>query len=82
MTSLGKQLRRKRTRAGLSGRMLAQLVGISPAYLCDIELDRRLPSLKVLNLICRTLAIDKIECTHGPCRRCGQAWPGHHGGRE
>ena len=37
----GATLRKRRLRTGLTLRSLAQMVGITPAYLSDIELNRR-----------------------------------------
>ena len=40
---------------GLTQRILAKDVGISPFYLCHLESERHEPSLKVLMAICEIL---------------------------
>lgn len=37
----GASLRERRLRTGITLRAMAQMVGISPSFLCDIELNRR-----------------------------------------
>lgn len=72
--TLGTHIRKERKRLGITGREMARKVGISPAYMCDIELDRRLPPLATLKRIGKIIDIE-YGCAHGPCRRCGKAWP-------
>ena len=74
MTTLGQQIRSERKRIGMTGRELARQVRISAAYMCDIELNRRLPSLVVLKRIGKIIDVT-YGCAHGPCRRCGAPWP-------
>ena len=72
--TLGQQIRKERKRINMTGRELSRRVGISAAYMCDIELNRRLPSLTVVRKIGRIIDIE-YGCVHGPCRRCGRPWP-------
>lgn len=39
--SLGHDLRAEREKVGLSQKEVAYAIGLSPAYLCDLELGRR-----------------------------------------
>lgn len=57
MSTLGNTIRKARTEIKLSGRTFANCVGISAAYLCDIELDRRVPAEEVLRTIARLLGL-------------------------
>ena len=41
MTKVSAALRRARLQAGISQATLARQLGISPGYLCDVELGRR-----------------------------------------
>ena len=72
--TLGQHIRKERQGIGVSGREMARRVGISAAYLCDIEYNRRLPSLLVLRRIGKIIDVE-YGCNHGPCRRCGKPWP-------
>lgn len=72
--TLGTQIRKERKRLGITGREMARQLGISASYLCDIELDRRFPPLATLKRIGKIIDIE-YGCGHGPCRRCGKAWP-------
>ena len=38
---IGIEMREARKKAGLSGRAVAARLGLSPAYICDLELGRR-----------------------------------------
>jgi transcriptional regulator with XRE-family HTH domain len=49
--TLGQEIQRLRTLAGITLRKLAELVDVSPAYVSDIEHDRRRPSADVLKRI-------------------------------
>lgn len=53
--TLGSEIQRLRTDAGLTLRGFAQKVEISAAFLSDIERDRRRPSEEVLKKIAREL---------------------------
>ena len=56
-TSLGQTIKQKREKRGISLRRFAEQLDISPAYLVDIEKDRRLPSPKLLQLVADLLDI-------------------------
>lgn len=55
MMRFGDELRRARSRAGMSLRGLARATAVSPAHICDIELNRRMPSLDLYRKIMRVL---------------------------
>jgi transcriptional regulator with XRE-family HTH domain len=46
-THYGQQVRAARKQSGLAQNRLAALVGITKAYMCDLELGRRTPSRQV-----------------------------------
>lgn len=54
-TTLGQEIRRLRLKAGLTLRGLARQVGVSAAYLSDIEYDHRRPSDALLRKIANEL---------------------------
>jgi transcriptional regulator with XRE-family HTH domain len=54
---LGDYIRGKRSEIGLSLRALARQVKVTPGFLSDVELGRRLPSEKVLSRIALTLQV-------------------------
>src|SRR6266516_3986092 len=55
--TLGKRLKQERERTGVSLRKQAESLGISPAYLVDIEKDRRLPTEELLQKIADLLDV-------------------------
>lgn len=55
MKTLGQIIRELREKKDLSLRELAKKLGISAAFLCDIELGRRFPSEKVLSDMAKEL---------------------------
>lgn len=69
--TLGAFLREKRRREGLAIRKLVEVIknmstaeqelSVSPAYICEIENGRRMPSDDVLSLFVKALNIDKEE---------------------
>jgi transcriptional regulator with XRE-family HTH domain len=54
---LGKRIRELRAERGMSLRQLARRLGVSAAYVSDVELGRRLPSDKLLAAICGELGV-------------------------
>lgn len=56
--TLGRQLRRARLERGLSLHQLARLIGKTPSYLSDIELNRRVPAEGVMADLARELGLD------------------------
>ncbi len=58
MAALAETLRAARRKLDWSQRSVAQAVGISAAYMNDIEYDRRLPSDKVLRKIANHLGLE------------------------
>lgn len=58
MRTMGAEIRAAREGAKMSIRELARRTDISAPYLCDIELDRRVPGKPVLDLIADTLKLD------------------------
>lgn len=59
--SLGKYIINKRKKANVSSRQLAILSNITPAYLNDIEKDKRIPSFVVLNNLANNLKLKEKE---------------------
>lgn len=69
--TLGVFLREKRRQEGLAIRKLVEVIqnmstteqelSVSPAYICEIENGRRMPSDDVLSLFVKALNIDKEE---------------------
>jgi transcriptional regulator with XRE-family HTH domain len=53
--TLGQEILRLRTLAGVTLRAFAELIGVSAAYVSDIEHDRRRPSEEVLRRIAKKL---------------------------
>jgi len=47
-----------RKRKLLSAKNFAEMVGVTPIYLCRIEKGKQIPSLKVLNKICEILNLN------------------------
>lgn len=58
MKTLGSFIRAARTQAGVESRTLAVLLGVSPSYISDIELDRRVPAEPVLRGLAEHLGLD------------------------
>lgn len=56
MKTLGEQIRELREQKDISLRELAKKLGVSPAFLSDIELGRRYPSNEVLAKIAKELS--------------------------
>jgi transcriptional regulator with XRE-family HTH domain len=54
---LGMVIRELRTERGITGNVLAQEAGLSPAYLSDIELSKRLPPPETIHHIAVALNI-------------------------
>lgn len=62
MNEFGKYLRRKRMERGLSLKYLAEVMGISSVYLCDVERGRRNSfDLERLEVIAKELKMGKEE---------------------
>lgn len=55
MNDLSKKLRQKRKLHGLTQAQLAQRVGITQAFLAEIEVGRKRPSIEVLQKLCDVL---------------------------
>lgn len=58
---LGVTINRARLRMGLRGREAARLLGISHAYLIQLETGQRTPSRKVAQILAETLAFTDTE---------------------
>lgn len=56
---IGETLRRARTARGLSLRDVASAVGVTYAYIADLEMDRRLPSDVTAVKLARALSVDQ-----------------------
>ena len=56
MNDLSKKLKAKRKLQGLSQTQLAQQVGITQAFLAEIESGRKRPSIEVLEKLCDALS--------------------------
>lgn len=66
--SLGKAAKRIRESVGLSQRDAAKELGISDVYLCNIERDKKTPSLDLMNRFHDAWGIDLYMlacCLHG-----------------
>src|SRR6202041_4071107 len=61
MPDLGELLRKKRTARQMSLRDLGQKIGVTPAYIADIESDRRLPSSELKHKLSAALDIPAEE---------------------
>ena len=60
--TLGSYITQKRQERDMTSRGLAQMTGISPVYLCNIEKGRRpLTSEDILEKMAETLILNKIE---------------------
>lgn len=69
----GESLRKMRLARGMSLRQLAREAGISPSYLSDIELGRRLPAERTRSRIVRPLGNHANGvCALPRCQYCGQ----------
>ncbi len=56
--TLGRRLRQARLDRGLSLHQLARIIGKTPSYLSDIELNRRVPAEAVVADLARELGLD------------------------
>jgi repressor LexA len=54
---LGERIRKLREEKGITQAELARRAGLSPQYMCDIELDRANPGLKVLERLASALEV-------------------------
>jgi len=54
---LGEAIKRARSAKGLTQRALAEKVGVTPAYLCQIENGRRDPGTGLVKSICDALGL-------------------------
>ena len=61
MTTLGQKIRELREQKDLSLRELAKEIGVTAAFLSDVELGRRYPSDEVFEDLARTLKIPASE---------------------
>ncbi|RYZ86660.1 MAG: XRE family transcriptional regulator [Proteobacteria bacterium] len=61
MESLGDKIKSLRLATGVSLRQFSGTVGITPAFMSDIELGRRYPSDEVLEKIARALDVPFTE---------------------
>lgn len=55
---LGKKISELRRRGGLTSEKLAYESGVSKGYLSDVENGRRLPSLKFLEKLAKSLEVE------------------------
>ena len=62
-TSFGSKLREEREKANISLRELAKRIGVSGAFLSDIELGRRFPSQDKVELLAKEIGIPVEELT-------------------
>jgi transcriptional regulator with XRE-family HTH domain len=58
---LGELIRTARMRAGLRGREGARLAGISPGFLCDLEVGRSCPSTSVARALAEAFKMTEAE---------------------
>lgn len=61
MSRLSEKIKKARKSAGLTQRMLADMIHLSQGYIGDIERGRTNPSLSTLELIANALQIDIAE---------------------
>lgn len=55
---IGQQIKNLRQERNLSQKKLAELAGIAPSYLCDIEKGRYSGSIKALDKIANALKVE------------------------
>jgi transcriptional regulator with XRE-family HTH domain len=67
--AVGTRLRRGRTAQNISQRELSEAVGVSAAYISQIESGNRLPSEHVIGLLARQLELDPLQLLTGRRRR-------------
>ncbi len=60
-TAFGSRLRELREEKSISLRELAKRIGVSGAFLSDIELGRRFPSTEILELIANEIGVPSDE---------------------
>src|SRR6187455_109895 len=80
---IGARLRVERTRRGLSQRKLAQLVGVSPSLISQMESGKVQPSVATLFSIVTELglSIDQLIQGGGTADGPSSAWPDDRSGR-
>lgn len=61
MNEVGDIIRTARKEKRLNSKDVAEIVGITPVYLCRIEKGRQTPSFETLQKICKVLDIDFIK---------------------
>ncbi|MDA8411935.1 MAG: helix-turn-helix transcriptional regulator [Treponema sp.] len=59
--ALAKNMKRHRTRLGLSQARLAEMIGVSIPFIGEIEISRKSPSLETLEKIATALEIEPFE---------------------
>jgi len=64
---LASNIRARRQVSGLSQVKLAEAAGIAPAYVAMIELEKKFPSVDVLERIARALKMDPTELFSKAC---------------
>lgn len=75
MSGAGERVRERREYLGYSQRELAELGGMTAAYLSRLERGDREPTLKSLILLAeplKTTAIELATGKHGECPYCGR----------
>lgn len=58
---IGKKIRELRTEQGLTLKQLADLVGVSPSYISQVEHEKTSPSIATLRLIAHALGIRTVD---------------------
>ena len=68
-TAFGAKLREEREKRNISLRELAKKIGVSGAFLSDIELGRRFPSADNIELLAKEIGIPVEELSQYPSKR-------------
>ena len=70
---IGAAVKRFRASKGLSLRDLANASGLSPSFICDIEHDRKNPSIEALGILARHLGVSAATLLgEAPQKECAR----------
>lgn len=61
MNEFGNKIKEKRKERRILGNVLAEMLSITPVYLCRIESGKQIPSIQLLDDICLVLDLDFVE---------------------
>lgn len=69
--TMAERIRHVRESRGVSQKAMAEALGITPQYLCDLEHGRRLGSVEVVERLCDWLALGKRSALRSAWHRAG-----------